>query len=135
MERAPQVKSNPWEVARFAEAGDGRHICFVIRRPRPDRSTREAAEEDLESLTAGGFANFRFTTASLAGRSAARLDYEQRDAGRIWAGRHYYLAVGGISFVLHLGSSVPEEDAGLFDDIAAGFRLLAPAQGAGDSRR
>ena len=124
-ERAPNPITNPWEVATFAERGDSRHTCSVARRPRPDRTARELAEEQRAAHAANGFTNIRISDVELADRPAVQVDGEQRDAGRVWASRDYHLIDGGIGFTLRFGSAVPDQDAPVFDSIAASFRLLS----------
>jgi len=123
-ERPPNPESNPWEVGRFSERGDARHSCAVTRRPRPDRTARELAEEQQKTLEASGFTNVRLSDVVLAGKPAVRLDGEQRDAGRVWIHRSYHLVADGIAFAVQLGTAVPGEDATLFESIADTFRLV-----------
>ena len=128
-ERPPNTRVSAWEVARFVEPGDARHYCVVTRRPRPDATVRQIAEEHQESLRLSGFGDFTLAETTIAGQRSLRLDASLKDAGRVWVNRTYYVLVNGISFFLSLSSGSPDEDAPVFDAITAGFRLL-PTVGA-----
>jgi hypothetical protein len=60
----------------------------------------------------------------VGGREGSLLECALHDAGRVWAVREYLVAVDGVHSCLGLGSSVPEEDAVLFGEIADRFEIL-----------
>lgn len=127
VERPANVVGNPWEVARFTERGDARHVCLVSRRPRVGGTAGGVAEEVQGSLAATGFGDFALSDVVLAGEPAVLVSCSLSDAGRIWAVHNYHLVVSGVGFTLHFGTAIPEQDAPLLEAVAAGFRLLAPA--------
>ena len=125
LERPADVRGNQWEVARFVEQGDTRHSCAFSRRRRPDFTPDDVANETKESLERMGFQNFQLAPVTLAGQPAVRLDCEQRDAGRVWAARGFFVKVGDVHLGMHLTTAMPEQDGALFDHFERSFRLLA----------
>jgi hypothetical protein len=124
-ERPPNLKNSPWETARFGQRTDRRHSLIVFRAPnRRTGSPGDIAAGARTSLESSGFTDFRITDARVGGREGALLECALHDAGRVWAVREYFVAVDGVHFCLGLGSSVPEEDAALFGEIAARFEIL-----------
>jgi hypothetical protein len=124
-ERPPNLKNSPWETARFSQRTDRRHSCVVFRSPnRRARDVTEIAEHAQSSLEGAGFTDFQITEAQLAGREASLLECALHDAGRVWAVREYFVSHEDIHFCLAFGSSVPEEDAALFTEIAGRFEIL-----------
>jgi hypothetical protein len=124
-ERPPNLKNSPWETARFGQRGDRRRGLIVFRSPnRLVREAHEIAENARFSLENAGFADFQITDARLAGRDGALLECAMHDAGRVWAVREYFVVLEDIHFCLGLGSSVPEEDAALFAELAERFEPL-----------
>jgi len=134
IEQPPQRDANPWEVARFAVAGDARRACVISRRPQPGRTAREVADEVCASLVAIGFGDVTRTESVLSGESAVRVSCALRDAGRVWAVHNYHAVVRGVGFTLHFGTAVPEEDCWLLDAIVGGFCLLPPRDAAPTKR-
>ncbi|GLY82686.1 hypothetical protein [Actinoallomurus iriomotensis] len=104
---------------------DRRHSLIVFRAAnRRTGRPGDIAAGARTSLESSGFTDFRITDARVGGREGALLECALHDAGRVWAVREYFVAVDGVHFCLGLGSSVPEEDAALFGEIAARFEIL-----------
>lgn len=126
-ERPPNLRNSPWETARFGQDSDRRRGMVVFRKPiRPGRSAVQVAELVQVSLEAAGFAEFAITEVPVAGQDGVRLDCVRRDAGRVWAVSEFFAVCEAASFCLGCGSSLPEEDAPLFHDMARRFELLGP---------
>jgi hypothetical protein len=125
-ERPPNLKNSPWETARFGDSDDRRHSVIVFRIPIfRTRSAVDLAENAQVSLAEAGFGEFQVTETAVAGRPGARLDCARRDAGRVWAVRQYLVVTDEASLCLGLGSAVPDEDAGLFDEMATRWELIS----------
>ncbi|MCA1693994.1 MAG: hypothetical protein LC749_04250, partial [Actinobacteria bacterium] len=121
----PNLRNSPWEVARYGEKGDRRRGVVVFRNPeKPGFDARDVAEAARERLEAFGFGNFSLQDTMLGDMPAARLDFDRRDAGRIWAVRQYFVALEAVYLNFSPGTSTPEDDGALFDAMAERFEVL-----------
>lgn len=121
----PNLRNSPWETARYGEAADRRRLVIVFRNPQmPGLDAHEVAEAVRESLEATRYGNFSLQDAILGDMPAARLDFDRRDAGRIWAVRQYIVALDAVYFNFGTGTSTPEDDSALFDAMAERFEVL-----------
>lgn len=127
VEEAPDLNTNPWEVARFVEPGDRRHTVSVTRRVAPSLTSNDLAEEGKALLGGLGFGDFRLSDVPIAGREALRMDCEQRDGDRVWMVRCYFTKSDGVHLILFLETAAPEQDAALLEQVAADFRPLVAA--------
>jgi len=119
-ESPPNLRNSPWLVARYGEKSDRRRGLIVFRNPqKPGHDARDVAEEARPNLEAGGFGNFSLQDTMLGDMPAARLDFDRRDAGRIWAVREYFVALETVHLTFGSGTSTPEDDGALF---ASSFR-------------
>ena len=127
-ELPPDLRNSPWEVARFSggRPAGGVLNCLVFRNPkRPDVDAYDVARSVEPVLAQGGFGNFRHLDATVAGRPAARLDFDRpTSGGGVWAVRHHFLVVDEVPFCVSFGTTAPDEDGALLDALIGAFELV-----------
>jgi hypothetical protein len=134
VETAASPDTGGYEVARFWQRGEKAQNCLVFRH-RLRSSLRSSVKGAQHVLEADDFQNFTLLETELAGAPAIRMDFV-RPGGRRpsaksrslvggpWTVRHYFVARGGFVYVLSFGTTSPESDRTVFDEMAARFELL-----------
>jgi hypothetical protein len=125
-EREANLKNSPWEVARYVEPGDRRHMVGVFKPfRRPGRTAAELATGARSALEGSGFSEFSSAPATLGGVPAVQLSCVKRDAGRVWAVRELFAVQGETELCLGFGTAAPDEDDPIFEAMAERFEILA----------
>jgi hypothetical protein len=126
-EEPPDPFNSAQEIARFVGPGPGARNCLVFRnRAEPGLTAAAAARRVVAVLERGGFGNFVHHGVPLAGRPAARLDFDKPAAGGTWSVRHYFVVAADTPFCVSFGTSALAQDARLIDALAATFAFLDP---------
>lgn len=120
-EREPDLNNGPFEIMRFVRSDGDRFACSVFRPQGND--PRALAEANQADLATKGFNDFALADITLSNREAVKLDFQKPTDGT--ARRHYFIPLKGQLFVLTLATRQIEEDARLFDQIAASLDVIA----------
>jgi hypothetical protein len=126
-EERPDPFNGAQEIARFIGPGPGVRNCLVFRnRTEPELTAGAAARRVVPVLERRGFGNFTHHDVVLAGRPAARVDFDRPAGEGTWSVRHYFVVAGDAPFCVSFGTSMLEQDAALLDTLAATFTFLEP---------
>jgi hypothetical protein len=115
----------PYEVARFGYKDPNEHLCMVFRDEGAFGHVSEIAERARTALEARGFSHFVMSDAEMAGREAVRLDFDNVHGGELWSVSDYVVKAGDLVYILGVGTSEPDKDAPVFDEMLRRFELIA----------
>ncbi len=83
----------------------------------------EIAERARTALEARGFSHFVMSDAEMAGREAVRLDFDNDYGGGLWSVTDYVVKADESVYILGVGTSEPDKDAPVFDEMLRRFEL------------
>jgi hypothetical protein len=113
----------PYEVARFGYKDPKGHLCMVFRDEGPLGHISDIAARARTALEVRGFSHFVLSDVEMAGREAVRLDFESVQKEGLWRVSDYLVKADNLVYILGVGTSEPDKDAPVFDEMLRRFEL------------